>query len=189
MPKPCPKSSNDCNLVSDDQKKLLKIVTCMYKQYVACKIPNTKTFLANPGATGAQASAIAELDALSDLLATYPVLNTINPDGVDPATVRLIVTYADGKVFYDSSAASNPPVSPDNYSTRKPVQLLNTDCELVNAYQVKPAARGAGGVWVTEARIAARTGGNGVSNTGFVLLSINADIATYPFQECQCDQC
>lgn len=184
--------------IQDSQRILLKVLTCLWKQYVLNRTPVTKAFLASPSPAGYDLM-VTELTAINALISSNDAINSLNallPLGATPAYVNLFSAYANSNIAYNNSRVNNYASSVvgtlGNIGMSKPVQILNTD-ECVNiAYQVKPAVS----VnplnllnWVTEASIVERSGCPGVSNTGFIGVSLEVDIVTFPFNTCTLPTC
>ena len=150
----------------------------------------------------------AELAALGDLLNTNSAINSLNSlvaPGGTPTYVNLSAVYSTGVVAYLYSATTNvyPAVNisglPIPVGSLKVVQILNTDDCVPQAFQVKPTVSfnpanyenqsAPAPVWVTEAMVAERSGCAGVSNTGFVILAIEADITAFQFNTCPTLNC
>jgi hypothetical protein len=193
--------------ISKQQKLLLKVLNCLWVQYVSQRTPNVKIFCANPSQETYQ-NAVQEVNAISVVLNLSDGVATLNTPSGLPAYTTIVVTNADGVVAIDSSF----PVSPSSYfntydeylerivsgmpnlATRKPIQNLNVDECLQQALQIKPAlslntnqcptSSEIPVVWATQASIFERTGCPGVSNTGFIGLSLEVDISAFPFKAC-----
>ncbi len=184
--------SNCSAPITKNQKKLLKILTCLFNQYVFCHTPATKTFMADPSDTSLIPNMAIELNGIIGSINASQYFKSLFTVNV-PAFARIIVYNADGVLVFDSAQGQGP-LSTFNFGVLKGTQILNTDeCQNV-AYQIKPStysnqASSLYGQVVTEASAYERIGCAGVSNTGFLRLSIEVDIETYPFNPCQCTQC
>jgi len=180
--------------IGKSQKLLLKVLSCLWKQFVVCRIPNTKIYFANP-TSGNYANMKTELDAIEALIAISALLQTLNVPNTDDAVSQIIAANALGQVAYGYTAAQNTysnaianTIQPINIGTDKTVQNLNVNECIETAVQVRPIF--VSEVINTQAVITGRTGCPGVSNTGFVMLGINVDITAFPFNTCQCaDPC
>jgi hypothetical protein len=189
---------NNCSL-GNQQKLLLKVLNCLAAQYFTGKTGNTTAFMANPSEEGYEKMKNELSGIVACLQSSQSVLNLALPAPSPAPLVRIISTFADGKVAFDSSRPSgdntyfkavNNTVNPDNYGTRKGWQVLNTDESASQSTQIKPAVYSADRNinpptirrWVTEARLVERTGCPGLSNTGFVALSLEVDIHAYSFK-------
>jgi hypothetical protein len=202
--------------INKRQKLLLKVLTCLFNQYVSKQTGVTRAFFANPNSEDTYNKMFLELKSLAAYLNVNEALNKLStkadPDkGINEFIpyVRFVATDAMGVVAVDTSkdvlvnTYSNylDGVISDNHGTRKPWQILNTNESLQRAYQVKPsknhdpAKKQCDGsfvpTFVTEGRIIERTGCNGVSNTGFLAMSIEVDINLFPFDTCSnsCHTC
>lgn len=188
--------------VGKQQKLLLKVLNCLWVQYVSQRTPGVKIFCANPGPV-TYANAVQEVIAISVVMNLSEGVTSLNaPLPGSPAFTSIVVANALGVVAIDSSFG--PLVSPasfnsypsyllriasgmPNIGTRKTIQNLNVDDCLQQAVQIRPAVSvrtGGAGLWVTEATIVERTGCPGVSNTGFIGLSLEVDIDAFPFETC-----
>lgn len=193
--------TKNCSTHIGKQKLLLKVLHCLAKQYFFGKTNNTSTFMANPSEEHYINMKI-ELDAIVQAINVNPVLDILKTVNGPIPLSRIVATFADGKVAFDSSkhslntyanAVSNQ-ISPfDNYGTRKPIQVLNTDEKSIIATQIKPAIYSQSPcelpVWITEASVFERTGCACISNTGFVGLSLEVDIKAFPFETCSVPKC
>jgi hypothetical protein len=187
--------------VGKNQKLLLKVLNCLWNQYVSKRTVSTREFFANPNLDDVvipnkYTSMRDELFAIVGLLNNLEAVKKLNVSDV-PAYARLLAIGADGAVAVDTSkpfldntyANYIAGTINSNYATRKPIQELNVDECKVNSYQLKPAkatpTRGQpGNFWITEARVAERTGCAGVANTGFVAFSLEVNIDAFPFNVC-----
>jgi len=202
--------------ISKAQKRLLKIVNCVFQQYVVCKTPATQIFFANPQDTlepntlslPYYTNMKSELTAIQATIQSLPVIMSLSTNLVLVQT-RIVAWNAAGVVAFDSSkiAADNTyakfvadTVNTDNFNVLKGSQVLNTNEAAMLAYQIKPSLscvplHGTHGVnsidtlWTTEASVYERIGTNGPSNTGFLRLSVEVDITAYPFNPNTCGNC
>jgi len=189
--------------IAKTQKKLLRVLNCLFQQYILCQTPSTKAFFAAPSVS-TYASMSAELGGLAQVINATALLAKLSTTAVT-AKARILVCNAEGTVAYDSALTSADNTYPkytlgtvnsSNFGTRKGIQQLNVDECAVNVYQVKPTFShfsltdsSSNKLVVTGAAVTERTGCPGVSNTGFLRLSIEVDITAYPFNACQCNDC
>jgi hypothetical protein len=145
--------------ISKAQKRLLKIVNCIFQQYVVCKTPATQLFLANPqdinvdGTGGPNNNSLPlytnmknELTALAATIQSLPIITALDTNTLK-ATVNIIVSCAEGVIAYDSDSENNTYtdfmkdlVNPDiKLSRMKGAQVLNTNEAAMLAYQIIPA--------------------------------------------------
>lgn len=184
--------SNCSAPISKNQKKLLKILTCLFNQYVFCHTPATKSFMADPSNLSLASNMATELNGILGSINASPYFKSLSTVNV-LAFARIVVYGADGVLSFDSAQGENP-LSTFNFGTLKGTQMLNTnECQNV-VYQIKPAtytnpASSMFGQVITEASAYERIGCAGVSNTGFLRLSVEVDIECYPFNPCQCTSC
>jgi hypothetical protein len=177
-----------CNTLTNSQQALLSFLINQYNSHVNGHFQDISTFLANSN-TGNYNSVINNVNALIASLDSLSSFNTSN----FTAIYRIVIANAEGAIVYDSTSSSNSLANYNsatiststtaNYGLRKPIQILNTNELVLTASQIKPA-RSHGSqptTWITEARIATRTGTPGIANTGFLLLSIEVDILSVPF--------
>jgi len=180
---------NCSNPVGKHQKLLLKVSNCLWNQYVDGKTNNTKTYLASPTSSNYDTMAI-ELKAIGDLLNNSDAivaLNALVPEGGVQTYVNIAAIHANGDIAYLYSS-----LGPDakNLGTTKTLQVLNTDECVPIAYQVKPSlSTNIDNTWITESIVTARSGCSGVSNTGFISMSIEGDITVFPFNPCFNNSC
>ena len=198
MPKNCSAK------IEDSQKLLMKVLKCLWTQYVSNRTSATKAYLASPSKAGYSLMA-AELTAIGDLLNTNDAIVALNAlvpvDGV-PSYVNISSAYANGNIAYlysdfninpELNANVYPGPTEPNIGTTKSLQILNTDDCINQAYQVAPAqshdSTQQSITWVTVATVVERSGCPGVSNTGFVTLSIEADNTAFAFNSCPSINC
>lgn len=179
--------------IAKTQKKLLKVLNYLFQQYIVCQTPASKAFFASPSATNYTPMS-SELSGLVQVIQATPLLAKLNTNTVN-AYARIVAWDAEGQVAYDTSKNTNSytnyvgnNISGSNYNTRKGSMILNVDECAVNIYQVKPAQSHAPAAYgtITEASVYERMGCPGVSNIGFLRLSIEVDITAYPFNNCDC---
>lgn len=199
---------NCCVPVPTEQKRLLKVLTCLYENYVLNQTPSTDAYFANPTQDGYDAMK-EELDAINVLINNY--LNTnkvfVDASGNNVANVDLWSAVAQGMVHYNSVSGPfantftnaianqikvNTVIS--NVGVLKTVQKLNLDECADKAYQVTPVTNGTGTganpfVNVTQASLVERVGCPGVSNLGFLGMTLQVPIAGAPFNNCYVAQC
>jgi hypothetical protein len=192
--------------LSCNSKLLLKVLTCLWSQYVKGHIQYTQIYQAAPSEEGYDLM-LAELNARFDAIVSSYVLEKLNVCNTqEPSYVELVVSDAYGNVVYYNSdvpepindndnsfqnAASNS-IASFNLGTTKPVQRLNNDECLENAYQVNPVylADGSGNYSsATAASVVVRTGCAGIANDGFIRLSVIVDNACFPVPSCVKEAC
>lgn len=162
MTKSTCEKKNPCDL-SYQQKSLLKVLSCLYKQYVIGSLNNTNAFLANPDATS-----YALMKSELYLLQTT-IQSNLPPSLVCSATTgntlfaplaRLVAWDAEGLVAcdsqynstfvtvaqdpntftnYDISSGAGNKISGSNYNTRKGSVVLMTNEDKDVVLQIKPA--------------------------------------------------
>lgn len=184
--------------ISKGQKLLLKVLSCLYRQFLECQTHATSAYLANPNINANQTAMETELNAYADIINNHAALVKLSLPTF-PAYARIIATNAQGMVAYDTAA--NGFEQGDELINSKQITKLNVDECLKEAYQVSPVlyvgptVEVIGGpianeTYVTEAMVVARAGCQGVSNIGFILFAIQVDINAFPFKVCPCgDQC
>lgn len=177
---------NCCAPIGKHQKILLKVLNCLWNKYIEGNINNTKTYLASPSEENYD-NMVSELESYGNILNnsdTIKILNELIPDGGFLTYINIAAIYANGDIAYLYSAKG--PVE-QNLGTTKTIQVLNTDECIDRSYQIKPSLSTKpefDNVWITEAILTERAGCAGVSNTGFISISIEADIAVFPFNPC-----
>lgn len=180
-------SKNSCEIacIPSCQKKLLKVVSCVWKNQIVERTPNTDTYFANPTSENFTAMQ-TELNSISSLIQNLPEIKALDANPV----VNIIASNAQGVIAFNQAlpAAANTFAnaaagSNGSNANEKNVQRLNVDECLETAYQVRPAFDDEQTA-VTEAVVSQRTGCNGVSNTGFLTLSVQVSIEDYPFETC-----
>ena len=198
-------SKSDCSApIAKSQKKLIKALHCLFNQYVHCHVPATKIFFADPSSDNYTKMA-NELNGLLLAMTSSVLLPQLSTISVN-ANVRLVAYDAAGLLAYDTAGSANTyvnyvttsaagnAVSGFNYGVLKGTQVLNTNECVESTYQVKPALSSFGltlnelPLVITEAGMYERTGCQGVSNTGFIRLTIEVDINIYTFNPCQCNK-
>jgi len=93
---------NCCVPVPTEQKKLLKVMTCLHKKYVSGKIPYTDAYFMDPSSAG-YTLMITELKSIQTLLNGYLDANNIfDVSGTNVANINLWTATAEGIVAYDS---------------------------------------------------------------------------------------
>jgi hypothetical protein len=199
---------NCCAPVPTEQKQLLKVLTCLYENYVKNRTPSTDSYFANPTEEG-YASMKTELDAIYVLINNYLMTNNTfvdasgNPiitlDG--ESGVYLWTANAQGVAAYvsdntdgsgntfDAANANTIFIDPNinNVGVLKPVQKLNLDECASKAYQVLPINYLLNNY--TEASLVERVGCTGVSNLGFLGMQLWVPIEFAPFNNCYVPKC
>lgn len=171
------------------QKKLLKVVACLWNQYIINRTPLTDEFFADPTAEN-QTAMNTELASIQTLINGNPAVTALD----DEVLVAITAADALGNVVYVSTDASgNPLIDASNVGVQKNIQRLNTDECLDVVFQVRPIieyddANNVSGAY-TQVMVSQRTGCNGVSNTGFLSLYVNVTIENYPFNSCSTGLC
>lgn len=189
--------------IAKTQKKLLRILNCLFQQYIVCQTPSTKAFFAAPS-TATYANMSSELSGLAQVINATTLLAKLSTTSVY-AKARIVAWDAAGHAAFDSQPSAsngysnylnNTVNNTKNFNSVKGAQVLNTDECAVNVYQVKPALShfsytdsSSNTLVITEASVVERAGCAGVSNTGFIALGIEVDITAYPFNACQCNDC
>ncbi len=195
---------NCCVPIPTEQKKLLKVVTCLYEIYVLNQTPSTDAYFANPTSSNYD-SMKTELTAINTLINNYLETNKtfVDISGNNIATVDLWATNALGVVAYNNdSGATNTYANAISASITlngvlrqvgglKPVQKLNNDECASKAYQVTPVTRLVDDVYsnYTQATLVERIGCPGVSNLGFLGLYIQIPLELAPFNTCYTPKC
>ena len=207
MPKKCSPCPDTCITIKKNQKLLLKILNCLWNQYITNRTTATKIFFANPNPLSTDVSGntkytnmLNELTLFTNLINSneaLKVLSDLDPSGI-PAYARIIACDANGIVAVDTSSSTNTyddylanTVNSTNQATNKNIQNLNVNECLSNSVQVKPVKTSypdssvvPTNTFVTEASVSERSGCAGVSNTGFITLSIEANINVFCFNSC-----
>jgi hypothetical protein len=192
--------------VPTQQKRLLKVITCLYENYVLNQTPSTDAYFTNP-TEDAYNAMDQELNAINTLINNYIETNKVFVDmsGNNVAQVELWSAVAQGMVAYNTAGDNtfanaiantitvNNVIS--NVGVLKTVQKLNLDECAEKAYQVTPVTNGNGAgegesyVNVTQASLVERVGCPGVSNLGFLGMTLQVPIADAPFNNCYVTQC
>lgn len=194
-------TQNCCVPVPAEQKTILKVLTCLYEQYVQNQTPATDAYFANPTSDGYDAMK-DELDAITALINIYLATNKtfVDASGNPAAQVDLWSAVAQGMVHYNSALGTsnifddaiantlnvNDVIS--NVGVLKTVQKLNLDECADKAYQVTPVTN-ADGNNKTQASLVERVGCPGVSNLGFLGMTLQVPIADAPFNNCYVAKC
>lgn len=198
---------NCCVPVPPEQKKILKVLTCLYENYIQNQTPATDAYFANPTAAG-YTDMKTELDAINTIINLYLETNKIfvDVDGNNVAQVNLWDAVAQGMVHYNSALTD---IGVNNFTNAignlinvnnvifnvgvlKTVQKLNLDECVDKAYQVTPVTNDDGeGLYenVTQASLVERVGCPGVSNLGFLGITLQVPIADAPFNNCYVANC
>ena len=196
--------TQNCSIpVPAEQKTLLKVLTCLYEQYVQNQTPATDAYFANP--TAARYTEMKkELDAITTLINVYLDTNKIfvNAAGMNIARVDLWDAVAQGMVHYNSATNADNSFTNaiandinvnnviSNVGVLKTVQKLNIDECVDKAYQVTPVTNAAeGNVNYTQASLVERVGCPGVSNLGFLGMTLQVPIADAEFNNCYVANC
>jgi hypothetical protein len=195
--------------VSCHQKKLLKVLTCLYENYIYNNTPSTDAYYLNPTLEGYALMKI-ELDALNSLINNYLETNKIIVDAetkeINIAKVHLWSSVAQGMVHYNNlnlsnnfGNAINNTISINsvinNVGILKTVQKLNIDECINKTYQVTPVTisevedDNTTYYNYTQASIVERVGCAGVSNLGFLGLSLQVPIDEAHFKNCYTSTC
>lgn len=193
----------NCNAeIGKEQKLLLKVLNCLWVQYVSNRTGATKAYFKSPSQQGYDKMS-NELSAIVNLLNNNNAVRTLDTTGGQVANAVILSAYANGAVAYDSAFdsefndyAKSGNIDRYNIGTQKPIQMLNLDECLSQSFQVRPYNNvpNSGDLnddqliiqpnWVTQAVVFERTGCAGVSNTGFVGLALEVDITAFPFNVC-----
>ena len=194
--------------LSCNSKLLLKVLTCLWNQYIKGHTQYTQIYQAAPSEE-AYLLMETELNARFSTIQSSHILEKLNICTTqNPTYVELIVGSAYGNVVYYNSGdapvvfdvsgntfenASTASIVPFNIGTHKPVQKLNIDECLENSYQINPEylynADSQNYYSATAATIVGRTGCSGVANTGFISLSIFVDNLCFPVSSCVKESC
>jgi hypothetical protein len=200
--------TKNCNAkIGSEQKILLKILNCLWNQYVNGRTPKTVAYLAAPSEAGFNEMK-DELDAIQVLIAGTKLITKLQDliTGVSTANVfsGLASVYANGAVAYSTTSIVLLTYieSVDNYAS-KTIEFDNKLTNQLNVYELQQTAEQVAPetsqnpenspvdpettplTWVTAATIAGRSGCSGVSNTGFISLRIEANLASFPFKTCE----
>lgn len=197
--------------ISKTQKKLLRILNCLFQQYIICKTPSTKAFFANPS-QNAFNNMSNELNGIAQVINASSLLAKLSTTSVT-AYAKISVYNANAVKALDTSESNTM----DDYARNslrdpsKEIAVLDTD-ECINCgyrvkvgqsskpgnshgtnleypYQLSNNTWANKGIYVTDAIVAERIGCAGVSNTGYLRFDIEVDINAYPFNPCQCNNC
>lgn len=212
-------TKNATSRIPKNQVLLLKILKCLWNQYLVNQTPATTLFFASPSQANYNIM-LTELDALAavinnlvnlsssalvlpGLTATAPLANiwSSNANGVIAFYSALengvpadpvVPDTNDFRNFVDGSLTLNQGVM--NTGSLRAVQKLNNDDSATEAYQVTPqlstdADLAAENTFVTAATVVGRTGCPGVTNTGFVALQLEVDLPTFAFETCGPQSC
>lgn len=205
-------SKNCCVPVPSEQKKLLKVITCLYENYVLNQTSSTDAYLANPSDVSPNSKYAAmqsELNAINTLINNYLVTNKVFVDisGNNVAQVDLWASVSQGMVHfntalgdgnsYANAIANNLTINGviSNVGVLKTVQKLNLDECVEKAYQVTPVTNATTIEGETEyenytqVSLVERVGCPGVSNLGFIGMTLQVPIANAPFNNCYVAKC
>jgi hypothetical protein len=185
--------------ISHNLKTLLKILTCLWNQYVVNNIPYTQTYQANPNEFNYN-NMIVELDSIYSLISNNQILNNLKnhceEDVEKFVFTSLVVSNANGDVQYmnsnDCSGNQNSWVNAvtNNIASKisgdKYIVRLNNDECLKTSYQISPFVLNCDGNFTpaTKAIISSRSGCAGIANTGFVSLALYVNPECYPVPSC-----
>lgn len=187
-----------------EQKKLLKVLTCLYENYIKNQTPATDAYFANPTAAGYD-NMKDELDAINTIINLYLETNKffVDTSGSNVAQVDLWDAVAQGMVHYNSNSSADNTFTNaientinvngviSNVGVLKTVQKLNDDECVDKAYQVTPVTNVVNLTTenVTQASLVERVGCTGVSNLGFLGMTLQVPIADAPFNNCYSTNC
>jgi hypothetical protein len=201
---------NCSNPTPCEQKKLLKVLTCLYKKYILNQTPATNAYFANPiegDATSGYEAMRIELNSINNIINLYLETNKVFVDssGNNIAQVDLYTAVAQGMVHFntaldsssntfanaiDNSINVNGVIS--NVGVLKTVQKLNLDDCAEKAYQVTPVTNDEGeGQYSnkTQASLVERICCPGVSNLGFLGMTLQVPLDSAPFNSCSINKC
>ena len=145
--------------IEKSQKLLLKVLNCLWNQYVSNRTVFTKAYLASPSFPRFKLM-VKELVAIGDLLNSNPAISALqklvtNEDGTEPY-VNLFAAHADGSVAFAYNIIQALPTtdsewedlyqqslqsvfnSSNNIGGNKTIVNLNTDECVSQVIQVKP---------------------------------------------------
>lgn len=203
------KKNTKCSVpVPCEQKDILKVLTCLYEQYVLNQTPSTDAYFTNPTSNG-YTFMVEELDAITILINNYLQTNKIlvNAEGNNIARVDLWSAVAQGMIAYNSDGVSantftnaiDNNIAVNNVITNvgvlKTVQKLNSDECAEKAYQITPVTNRLPSVSDpvyannTQASLVERIGCAGISNLGFLGMTLQVPIANAPFNNCYTTKC
>ncbi len=180
--------------VPEDQKKVLKVLTCLFDNYVVSKTLSTTAYFANP--TPANYLDMAEeLGAIRILLNNYLNANGVLFNGENVAVANIWVATAEGNIAFNTNNESNTFADAvtnayGNVGGLKTVQKLNVDDCANRTYQVTPVVVVSENPSnVTQASLVERVGCSGVSNLGFICLNLQVPLGDAPFNTCGTSCC
>lgn len=193
--------------IPKNQVLLLKILKCLWNQYLVAQTPATVAFFASPNGDDSSPPSGAYYNMVNELTPIAQIINNlVNLDssclklpGVATLPTALIwAANANGVIAYNSTADNNTYGDFNNSAITleqgllnvgvlRPVQILNIDDCASEAYQVTPVYNGS--TAVTSATVVGRTGCAGVTNTGFIALQVNVDINYFSFETCGSKSC
>ena len=197
--------SKNCGVsVSKEQKIVLKVLNCLWTQFVSQRTGGLSAFMAKPS-EDLYNVARDELNAIATILNNNPGVKALNTPG-KAAYVLLIASFPDSTVAIstnhnldtyntycpDFMIRATCPVA-DKEGVRKSIENLNNNECISQAYQIRPNTNSnltelvseAGPKWVAQASITERTGCPGIANTGFITLALEVDIEEYKFNSCE----
>lgn len=195
---------NCCVHVPCEQKKILKVLTCLYENYIKNQTPATDAYFANPTSAG-YTDMNSELNAINTIINLYLETNKIFVDvsGNNVAQVNLWDAVAQGTVHYNSALHDDNTFTNaienviningviSNVGVLKTVQKLNLDDCVDKAYQVTPVTNVDGDIIVNviQVSLVERIGCSGVSNLGFIGMTLQVPIVDAPFNNCYYAKC
>jgi hypothetical protein len=195
---------NCCVPTPTEQKKLLKVLTCLYENYILNQTPATDSYFANPTSEN-YINMVSELNAIKTIINIY--ISTNKLFCVSYVNVELWSAVAQGMVQYNSAIgndntfndaiANNIKVNQviSNVGVLKTVQKLNNDDCVDKAYQVTPVTNTTSCnepflyTNFTQASLVERVGCSGISNLGFLGMTLQVEIEAAPFNNCYVPKC
>ena len=191
-----------CNSkINVSQTLLIKVMLCLWKQYVSNRTGATKAYMASP--TDMKYTLLVnELNGIGHLLNSNEAilaLNEYKPECLaeedapepKPTFVDISVAYMNNVLAYQYSDPSNNTFIPSSKlsDNSKIITKLNTNECLTEAYALYPKISSdpddMSKPWITSANVGERTGCCGTSNTGFIFMTIEVDINNFPFNGCE----
>jgi len=186
--------------IPKNQVLLLKILKCLWNQYIVAQTPATTIFFASPSENN-YVNMNTELSGLSQIINNLITLDNscLNlPGNATTPSATIWTANANGVIAYSSDASNNSIANfqdgsltleqaLSNVGVLRPVQILNIDTCATEAFQVSPVFSGS--AFVTTATVVGRTGCAGVTNTGFIALELSVDITYFCFETCSGKSC
>lgn len=202
---------NCANSIPCEQKKLLKVLTCLYKKYILNQTPATDAYFANPTEgdknAGYEAMRI-ELTSISNIINLCLETTKIFADtsGNNIAKVDLYTAVAQGMVHFNTALPDVDNTFANaianvinvngviyNVGVLKTVQKLNFDDCTDKAYQITPVTNinPDEDIYInnTQASLVEKIGCSGVSNLGFLGITLQVPIEYAPFNTCYKNKC